>query len=367
MDNTELHYLTYDPDEIWVEMMTNYVEAGGDILYPGDEKEMLLRSVQADLVQVFAAVDNALRMQTLRYAVGDYLDILGENRSCERIQAQAATAKVTITTNATGQTGTLPAGTSMTYDGITFYELDEDFALSGYEETVTVGVTADVEGSQGNGLVKGQELNLSVTNSGIKSIVCAEDASGGEEEEEDDAYRERIRLHGLASISTGPEKQYEDAAKAVSSEIVDAAALNIGSGKVGIYLIFASDTGKTAIISAVQTALSAVDVRPLTDSVSVYEAGTVPYTLDVHYAFDGNTTTKTAIAEAISEYQEWQDQKVGRPFNPDKLMADMYQAGATRVFWGANSSFNGGTTVTYTEIDADKHCKGTITLTTINS
>ena len=35
MDNTELHYLTYDPDEIWVEMMTNYVEAGGDILYPG--------------------------------------------------------------------------------------------------------------------------------------------------------------------------------------------------------------------------------------------------------------------------------------------------------------------------------------------
>jgi hypothetical protein len=35
-------------------------------------------------------VDNALRMQTLRYAVGDYLDVLGEQRNCERIQASAA-------------------------------------------------------------------------------------------------------------------------------------------------------------------------------------------------------------------------------------------------------------------------------------
>ena len=35
MDSTELHYLTYDPEEIWEEMMVSYVEAGGDILYPG--------------------------------------------------------------------------------------------------------------------------------------------------------------------------------------------------------------------------------------------------------------------------------------------------------------------------------------------
>ena len=54
MDNTEIHYLTYDPDEIWNEMITAYVEAGGDVLYPGDEKEMLLRGVQAMITQVFA-------------------------------------------------------------------------------------------------------------------------------------------------------------------------------------------------------------------------------------------------------------------------------------------------------------------------
>ena len=44
MDN-EIHYLAYDPEELWKEMIVAYVEAGGDILYPGDEKEMLLRGV----------------------------------------------------------------------------------------------------------------------------------------------------------------------------------------------------------------------------------------------------------------------------------------------------------------------------------
>ena len=103
MDST-IHYLTYDPKEIWRVMFENYVNAGGDILYPGDEKEILLRSVQADIVQLFAGVDTALRMQTLRYAVGDYLDILGEQRSCTRIEASPATATVIITTSATGAT-----------------------------------------------------------------------------------------------------------------------------------------------------------------------------------------------------------------------------------------------------------------------
>ena len=67
MDNSEVHYLAYDPDAIWREMLIAYAEAGGDVLYPGDEREMLLRGVQSIVTQVFAAVDVALRMDTLRY------------------------------------------------------------------------------------------------------------------------------------------------------------------------------------------------------------------------------------------------------------------------------------------------------------
>ena len=365
MDNTELHYLTYDPDEIWQVMVTNYVEAGGTSLNPGDEKYMLLRSVQQDIVQIFAGVDNALRMATLRYAVGDYLDIIGDQRGCQRIAATAAMATVTITTNATGKSEILPAGTAMTADGTVFYLLVEDFALTGYVQTMTVDVIADRVGSAGNGLLAGREMGLAITNSGVNSIIVATDASGGNEEEDDETYRARIREYGLASVSTGPEQQYEAVAKAVSSEILDAKALNMGAGNVGVYLLLASDTGATAIMQSVLDALSAEDVRPLTDNVSVYRAADVAYTLNVRYVSDNSSATSAAIAAAVRDYQTWQDQVIGRAFNPDRLMAAIYQAGATRVTWGDGSNFNGGA-VTYTEIGASQRCKGTITLTALS-
>ena len=267
MDNTELHYLTYDPDEIWREMMLAYVEAGGEVVYPGDEKEMLLKSVLADIVQVFAGVDNALRMMTLRYATGEYLDILGELRSCPRITATAAIATVTITTNQTGKTGTLPAGTAMSADGERFYLLMQDLALTGYQQTVTLPVIADRDGSAGNGLLTGTQMGLAVTNEAINSIIVATDASGGNEAEDDETYRERIQQFMLASVSTGPAQQYEAAAKQVSSNIVDAKALNTSAGNVGIYLILSTQTGAAALLQSVAAALSADSVRPMTDQV----------------------------------------------------------------------------------------------------
>ncbi len=364
MDNTELHYLTYSVDEIWEQIILNYVAAGGDILYPGDEKEILLRGVQAAIVQAFACVENGLCMQTLRCAVGEYLDVLGEQRSCPRIEATKARAAVTITTNATGQTGTLEAGTTMTADGELYYELLEDFTITGYQQTATVEVEAVRAGSAGNGLLAGVQMQLAVTNSAIYSILSASDASGGNEREEDETYRDRIREYGLASISTGPKRQYEAAAKAVSSEILDAKALNLGAGEVGIYLILASNSGAAAILQAVEEALSAENVRPLTDNVTVHRAVDVPYTLNVQYRADSSSATSTAIAEAVRNYQEWQDSVIGRAFNPDRLMAVIYQAGATRVLWGEGSTFDGGA-VKYTEIDATQRCTGSITLQTI--
>ncbi len=367
MDNTELHYLTYDPDEIWLEMVKAYIDAGGDVLYPGDEKEMLLRSVQACNVQIFAAVDNALRMQTLRYAVGTYLDVLGEVRGCERIAATAATATVTITTNATGKSSVLDEGTKMTADGVIFYLLEQDVTLSGYQETLTVSVVADRTGSTGNGLLAGTEMGLAISNEAVNSIIVATDASGGNEKEDDETYRERIREYGLASVTTGPQRQYESAAKEVSSEIIDANAINLGAGQVGVYLILSSDNGAAAIIQSVEDALSAENVRPLTDTVTVQQATDVPYTLNVEYTSDGSSAVTESIAEAVNDYQDWQDHKIGRAFNPDRLMAALYSAGATRVIWGAGSNFDTTGDVEYTEIAGTERCLGTITLTDITS
>lgn len=357
----EIHYLAYDPEEIWKEMNVAYIEAGGDILYPGDEKEMLLRGVQSIVTQVFAGVDAALRMDTLRYAVGEYLDIYGEKRNCIRIPSEAATCTVEIKFKASGTAKTLSAGTALTADGEHLYLLADDVEQTGYEQTISAEVVCRETGGIGNGLLAGTQMQFMVPNPAVLSVYAIRDASGGQDEEDDDTYRERIRTFGLINTTTGPQAQYESAAMDVTSEILDARALNNGAGKVGIYLLLASDTGATAILDSVKTALNAQSVRPLTDTVEVYRATKISYALNVKYAQEAGSNIASAIAEAVQEYQKWQDETIGRAFNPDKLMAMCYQAGAIRVTWGDGSHFNSGN-VTYTEIAENAHCQGTITM-----
>lgn len=366
MDDKELHYLTYDEAELWQEMVLTYIGAGGDVLYPGDEKEILLRGVEQILMIAFAGIDNAMRMDTLRYAVREYLDIYGEKRNCYRIRAAAARATATITTNPTGEAAILPAGTMMTHDGSLFWMTDEAISLSGNQETITVSITAQTEGTAGNGLLAGMEMGMVVSNKAINSIVAATDAGGGQNEEDDETYRERIREYGLTAVTTGPEDQYEQAAKEVSSEILDAAAINGGVGKVNIYLLPAHDTGTAALIAAVEDALRAKDVRPLNDEVTVALATPKEYTLNVEYAVYSGQNVSAAITQAVNEYKEWQEHTIGRAFNPDKLKSMLYVAGCNRVEFGEGSEFDGGN-AEYTEIAGDEYCSGTITLAVIST
>lgn len=361
MDNTELHYLTYDPNEIWIEMQMAYFEAGGDLLYPGDEKDMLLRAVQAIIMQAFAGIDNALRMDTLRYAQRDYLKIYGEKRNCPYNEASNATATVQITFKATGKTETISAGEALTADGEILYTLVDDVYDVGYAQTISAEVVCSRAGTVGNGLLSGTQMQFILTHEGVESVYCSADATGGMDDEDLEVYRERIREHGLASVTTGPAKQYESAAKAVSTLILDANAIRLEAGNVGIYLLLSSEESAATVIQSVDEALNSQDARPLTDQVTVALATPVAYTLNVKYIAPTSSDVATAIANAVDEYVAWQDQVIGQAFNPDRLMAMLYQAGCLRVAWGDGSTFNGGE-VTYTLIEPNQYCKGTITL-----
>lgn len=362
----EIHYLTYDPDAIWKDMTDAYIDAGGDVLYPGDEKELLLRGVQAIVTQVFAGVDQALRMSTLRYAAGEYLDVYGEERNCTRIPAKSAAAKIRITFSASGTSKTIAAGNLLTADGETMYKTTEDISQSGVAQEVEAEIEAEKTGSAGNGLLKGTQMQFMVSNPAVVSVFVSESAAGGQDEEDDDTYRERIREYGLVNTTTGSAKQYESAAMKASSNVIDANAVQRGAGHVGVYLILSDTTSADSTIALVEEALNAEESRPLTDMVSVGEAAEKVYTLIAQYVPPTGSNITAALTEAVTEYQEWQDNTIGQAFNPDKLMAMIYQAGATRVTWGDGSAFDGGA-VQYTEIGAGVRCKGTITLKAVES
>ncbi len=368
MEDNEIHYLTYDPDAIWDAMIDAYLEAGGDVLYPGDEKEMLLRGVQSIVMQAFAGIDNALRMDTLRYAVGEYLDIYGAKRNCYRIEAQAARTTAQITFRNTGVSGTIPAGTPLTADGAMIFQTVEDIAFTGYSETQTIEIVCTEAGAKGNGLTTGAEMQLLIPpeEDNVLNITVLADAQGGMNEEDDETYRERIREYGLITVTTGPATQYESVAKAVTSEIIDAKALNEGDGEVGVYLLLADESGSAAIIAAVEDALTPENARPLTDTVSVALASKKEYLLKVKYGTSPGANVSAYIADAVKRYQDWQDKTIGQAFNPDMLMSYLYQAGCLRVVFDTGSNFDGGT-VEYTEIDPNEYCKGTITLEVIST
>lgn len=364
MEDNELHYLTYEPDEIMTEMMYAYVNAGGSIIRAGDEKEMLLRGVQSVIILSFAGIDNALRMATLRYAVGEYLDVIGENKDCLRIEAAKAKATVTIVTSATGEAVTIPAGSVLTQDGVTLYVTDEDIALPGTAGTLTAAITAEQAGTKGNSLLSGADMQFLVSFDGVSTVTCATSATGGQDTETDEEYKERIRKYGLSTVTTGPSEQYERIAMETSSDIIDAKAIHGDDLDVEIYLILKDGATASTIKAQVAEACSPKSQRPLNDNVSVYEAEDITYTLNVKYSGVDTTNLADAVAAAVKKYQTWQDNVIGQVFNPDILKSYLYNAGCTLVVFGTGSEFDGGA-VQRTPIEKSQRCKGTITTAVI--
>lgn len=369
MDNTELHYVTYDPDEIWNEMIYNYVQAGGDVLYAGDEKEMLLRSVQADIVQVLAGVDNALRMQTLRYAVGEYLDVIGESRNCPRLGAAGATITLLIYSN-TEQT--IPATNLLTTDGKLFWALDEDLHISAGDH-VNVNVTCTTAGTVGNGIARNTTFKFTTDPAGIFAVYSIYASHGGREVETDDEYRERIRTWMNTSSTAGPKKQYEALAKSASgATITDAYATNeepssgvVRPGIVNVFIMGASDVATYEEISAVLASIFADDVCPLTDEVHVLSSDRLEYTIRGTVIYDGSAATAEKLNSAIEEYKQWQNWKINRPLHPDVLKSKLYQAGALNVSFADTSEMAGSTGVpTYRQVtNVGEHWYGDVDLT----
>ena len=365
MDETSFRYVDFNPQRIWQEMHETYIRCGGDVLYPGDEKEILLRGVLAQAVSILAKVDTALRMATLTYATGEYLKLYGEKRNCFYREATAATAPVTIAFASSGVSQTIPAGTELTADGAVTYALTEDIQQTGAAQEVDTTVVCSQAGAMGNGLHAGTQLQFIRPNSAVLSAIVTADASGGMDAEDEEDYRERIRRYGLSSVTTGPKEKYEADAMEASADVLDACALNDGDGEVGVYLTIKSSAAAQTVINAVTSALSAIDRRPLTDHVTVYAAEAREYTLNVKVWVNAFSGLVRPIEDTIAAYQEWQDEKVGRAFDPNKLITMIYQSGAERAAYldGSGMMVDGELVLDYVAIEARKHCAGTITPT----
>jgi hypothetical protein len=106
--------------------------------------------------------------------------------------------------------------------------------------------------------------------------------------------------------------------------------------------------------------------KPLTDLIFVHGGTKVPYTLNVTVGHDGDISE--AVEEAVAEYRSWQDYAYVGEWNPERLTAALYQAGAKSVAYTQVSATIEGTTYTTAQrvalpVDSPTYFVGDITVT----
>jgi phage-related baseplate assembly protein len=345
-----------DPDTIIAECLARYKETTGVTLAPADPRRLHLQTFVLLLVQQRQLIDFAGKQSLLRFVSDEWIDILAELWGEERIAA--APSECTQRFNfATVAARTVPAGTRVT-DGANLWQVTED--TSDTAAFIDAPVEALVNGSATNGIAIGQVDTLVDPDNvpGCTGVENTTETISGRDVETLEAFRERLRDAPEARSTCGPRVAYEAAALEASSSVADAVALGPndgdfmagtppGPGEVKVLILKGTrddadvltavePTPDSGLIDDVEEALSAEDVRPLTDSVEVLAPTFLEFDSIMTYYIARSrskqaTEIQAAVEEAYDAYLLWQQSKIGRDVNPSEAIHRLLTAGAKRV------------------------------------
>lgn len=153
--------------------------------------------------------------------------------------------------------------------------------------------------------------------------------------ESDAEFRRRILL-SLQGLSTaGPEGAYIFHALSAEGDVRDASATSPRPGDV-VVTVLARDGDGTApqsLLDAVDAAVSADNVRPLTDHVIVQSAQIVPYAITATIYFQPGPDSQVVLAEAqaVAEQYAEQQHRIGLDVTLSGVYAALHRPGVQRV------------------------------------
>lgn len=245
----------------------------------------------------------------------------------------------------------IPAGTVVTGDASVYFETKAQVTIPTGDLYAEVEATATETGTYANGIAIGK-INYITSLSNVTfapQVTNITVSSGGTDVQSDEEYRASIALAPNKLTTAGPQGSYEYWTYEYSTAVEDVYAwspenttlakypyliesINYAEGITGtpgevfIHVLFDStitDTEAEANKIATYFNSTALDKRPITDFVHVIAAATVPYTynLTVYTTAADLSEVKANTATAISNYTQWQQAKLGRDINPDKLRA----------------------------------------------
>ena len=309
----------------------------GRTLKDSDPLFLFLKSLLSIIIQQREIINDSANQNLLAFARGENLECIAELVGIERQPAQKAfcTAEVTLSA-ARNKTTTIPAGTRFNAGDNIHFALAEDVIFLSGETVKTARAECLEVGKQGNNY-KINELNKTVDYAPfLKSITNISVSEGGADIEDDDALRERIRQAPESFSVAGSKGAYEFWTKNFNTEIIDAYVTSPEPGCVDVYFLMTDGVPGAEMIQAVQNYLSADELRPLTDFVTVKAPEIVEYNIDVQFWISReNMTRANSIVEnvesAVEDFILWQRSKLGRDINPTELYFRLRQAGVKRA------------------------------------
>ena len=332
-------FVTQTTKDVENTLITTYEDLTGITLQPADPVRLFLESLAYVISIQNGVIELAGKQNLLAYAKGAHLDHLGALMGVSRIPAQSATCSIQFNIDyALNFVVPIPKGTRVaTRDGSIVFATLVDTEIAIGETSVEVAAICTSTGSQATGLVEGQINVLVDTLPYITSVVNTTQTMEGADIEDDERLRERIRIAPESYTVAGSKEQYVARALEASAKIAAVSVYSPEPGVVDVRPVL--DNGElpdAAIITMVEEALSAEDIRPLTDTVIVGAPELVYYDIEgTWYIHKANATLlseiTTAVNEAIEEYRMWQRCQPGRDIIPTKLIQLVQAAGAKRI------------------------------------
>ena len=153
--------------------------------------------------------------------------------------------------------------------------------------------------------------------------------------ESDTDFRRRIQLSLEGFSTAGPEGAYVFHALAADGDVLDASATSPNPGEVLVSVLSRTGNGAagSGLIAAVEEALNADTVRPLTDLVTVQSASIVNFAVTASlYVYPGpdSAVVLAAANAALDAYLE-SVHRIGKDVTLSGIYAALHQPGVQRV------------------------------------
>jgi len=335
-----------DAAEVISSVVSMYEGIQNVVLYPGDPVRLFLSTLAAIISAQNNVIDWTQKQNFIRYATGAYLDALAALLGVYRLEAFPAKTRLKYSVKEPiARPVAIPQGTRATADGKIFFSTDSLVVIPAGQPYVEVSATCMTYGAEGNGLLPGQinrAVDVVALVSAVVNVVASE---GGSDVEDDESLRNRARMAPGQFSTAGARLSYVYWALTAHGNIADVSISgpeDRGGERLGEVDVIVMLKGGAipevdgVELEAVENVLNGEKIRPLTDKVNVLPVDTV----DIEYTVTWFITTEqaiqfTAIKErvnaAVTDYEAWQIERIGRDVNPDRLVQLCLAAGAKRT------------------------------------